>query len=94
MNEIKRPCPICGQETEGKGISSFDKKLNECPFCGSKYVQLFTVPSEDGVSFIAGCTFCGARTRECIDYEYAIGLWNSRPSAPFDPFNPRGTNNE
>ena len=82
MNEIKRPCPICGQETEGKGISSFDKKLNECPFCGSKYVQLFTVPSEDGVSFIAGCTFCGA------------SLWNSRPSAPFDPFNPRGTNNE
>ena len=78
MTEIKRPCPICGQETEGLKLAPFDKELKSCPFCGSTEVQLFTVPVECGIDFLAGCCECGARTRECIDHQMAIDVWNMR----------------
>lgn len=70
-----RHCPICGKCVP---ISQFDKELLPCPFCGSEYVGLHTVPAECGVSFIAGCEECGARTRECIGYTDVIELWNER----------------
>ena len=78
MTKIKRPCPICGQETEGHKLAPFDEELKPCPFCGSTEVQLFTVPAECGVDFMAGCTECGARTRECLSHKMAIDLWNTR----------------
>lgn len=78
MTKIKRPCPICGQEIEGQKIAPFDRELKPCPFCGSTEVQLFTVPAECGVDFMAGCTECGARTRECLSHKRAIDLWNTR----------------
>ncbi|MBQ3347460.1 MAG: Lar family restriction alleviation protein [Synergistaceae bacterium] len=75
MTKEMRNCPVCGNNV---AISRFDKELQPCPFCGSEYVGLFTVPSECGVRFIAGCEECGARTRECIGYTDAIELWNER----------------
>ena len=78
MTEIKKPCPICGQETEELKLEPFSKELLPCPFCGSTEVQLFTVPAECGVDFIVGCTECGARTRECLSHRMAIDLWNNR----------------
>ena len=78
MTKIKRPCPICGQETEGQKLAPFGKELKPCPFCGSTQVQLFTVPAECEIDFIAGCCECGVRTRECITHKMAIDLWNER----------------
>ena len=78
MNKIKEPCPICGQETKGLKLEPFNKELLPCPFCGSTETQLFTVPAECGINFLAGCCECGARTRECLDHKMAIDLWNNR----------------
>ena len=78
MTKTQNPCPVCGQETAGLGISRFDKELDACPFCGSEYTQMFLAPAEFGVHFIAGCTECGARTRECMSHTDAIELWNRR----------------
>ena len=83
MTDIKKPCPICGQETEGLNLEPESMLLKPCPICGSEHTELFTVPGEAEIKFIAGCTVCGTRTRECIDHLSAIEIWNTRePDMP------------
>lgn len=84
MTEIKKPCPICWQETEGVKLEPFSKELLPRPFCGNKEIQLFTVPTECSIDFFAGCSECGARTRECLDHKMAIDVWNKRSEISHD----------
>ena len=78
MTQIKDPCPICGQETEGLKLQPYEKELKPCPFCGNPYIGLFVVPAECGVNFIVGCYKCGATTRYAMSHREAIELWNNR----------------
>lgn len=61
--------------------------LKPCPFCGSDRVD--THYGLDGwtsnfcrpyrIAFVR-CSQCRARTKRCVNYEWAVRMWNRRAS--------------
>lgn len=46
MTDIKKSCPICGQETEGLDFEPESLELKPCTICGSEYTKPFTAPAK------------------------------------------------
>lgn len=61
--------------------------LLDCPFCGSSDVFVIDLEDEDGRFAAAGCSGCGAGSRQhyyCGDdaKDFAADAWNRRPTPP------------
>lgn len=59
-----------------------NKKLKECPFCGSPYTNKPGVRSYYTCyphrMYFVECTYCGATSRHSASEEEAIKSWNAR----------------
>lgn len=53
------------------------KKLKECPFCGSKNVDVYN-DQADPRDYIVTCADCGASGPACFHVEKCIDSWNLR----------------
>lgn len=63
-------------------MTSEQRELLPCPFCGCKTVYLTDGLSEDGYFTVWCEDGCSATSSFCADPDEAVTAWNTRPSSP------------